>query len=99
MTPEYNMEMYKIICEPRFSELKEDIGKVQGTIDEIKHAVFNGLSTDVAFVKDYIDAVKAKKKARLTGREILVRSLSISVGGSVATTIILAALRFIIHVL
>ena len=96
---EENMEMYKIICEPRFSELKEGIDRVQGTIDEIKHAVFNGLSTDVAFVKDYIDAVKAKKKARLTGREILVRSLSISVGGSVATMIILAALKYIIRIL
>jgi hypothetical protein len=96
---EENMEMYKIICEPKFSDLKEDIGRVLKTVEELKDAVFNGLSTDVAFVKDYIDAVKAKKKARLTGREVLVRSLSVSIGGSVATTIILAALRFIIHIL
>jgi hypothetical protein len=96
---EENMEMYKIICEPKFSDLKEDIGRVLKTVEELKDAVFNGLSTDVAFVKDYIDAVKAKKKARLTGREVLVRSLSVSIGGSVATTIILAARRFIIHIL
>jgi asparagine synthetase A len=90
--------IYKTICEPKFVDLKTDIAAVHTLVKEVKEAVFNGLRTDVNYVKAYIDATMEKKKRRLTNRELLMRSLAIGVGGGIFTGIAVAIVKFLLHI-
>ncbi len=90
-------EVYETICKDRFNKQEETLDELRDLISGLREKVFNGMSTDLTYVKEYIDTVREKQRRRLSIREVWARSIAITVGGGTFTGIAVAVAKLLLH--